>query len=146
MILMIYPYYAISILLYRLYSTILCIWLYMLSYARYLSFIYAYVILCTFMMIHSDEHIYFIHLPILSMLSSGAFLYFLRLQCCFTSIWYTYLCSLLGWLWYFLVYTWYIPFIYLLGLFYDSLYKLYPSFYIKSGYFLSLFYLYSKNH
>nr|DAF83873.1 MAG TPA: hypothetical protein [Caudoviricetes sp.] len=33
-----------------------------------------------------------------------------------------------------------------MGLLYDSLYKLYPSFYIKAGYFLSLFYLYSKNH
>ena len=68
---LIYPCY-ISILLYRLYSTILCI---LLS----CCFIYAlvsifYVCLCTFIMIYRHEHIYSIHLPILSMLSSGAFL------------------------------------------------------------------------
>lgn len=34
-------------------------------------FIPAYTLLCTFMMIHRHEHIYSIHLPILSMLSSG---------------------------------------------------------------------------
>ena len=34
-------------------------------------FIPAYILLCTFMMVHSHEHIYSIYLPILSMLSSG---------------------------------------------------------------------------
>ncbi len=61
---LIYPYY-ISILLYRLYSTVLCIWLYMLSYALVSIF---YIYLCTFMMIYRHEHIYSMHLP---MLSSG---------------------------------------------------------------------------
>ena len=62
---LIYPCY-ISILLYRLYSTILCI---LLS----CCFIYAwYLYTCLYtLMIHRHEHIYSIHLPILSMLSSG---------------------------------------------------------------------------
>ena len=34
-------------------------------------FIPAYILLCTFMMIYRHEHIYYIHLPMLSMLSSG---------------------------------------------------------------------------
>lgn len=97
---LIYPYY-ISILLYRLYSTILCIWLYIMSLQPGVYLLYllmqSYMLLSTFMMIYRHEHIYSIHLSILSMLSSGtfssastsylyssgAFLYFLRLQCCF---------------------------------------------------------------
>ena len=126
------------------------------------------MLLSTFMMIHRHEHIYSIHL---SMLSSGTCFQLsmpLCLLCCFTSIWYTYLCSLPRWLRCFPVYEKYIPFtfwesvalvlnaheihqryilfIYLFSIIYDLLYKLYPNFYIKSGYFLSLFYLYSKNH
>lgn len=59
----------ISILLYRLYSTILCILL--LCCFIYVLVSIFYVCLCTFMMIHRHEHIYSIYLPILSMLSSG---------------------------------------------------------------------------
>ena len=66
---LIYPCY-ISILLYRLYSTILCILLLLLHLYPGI-FIPAYILLCTFMMIHRNEHIYSIHLSILSMLSSG---------------------------------------------------------------------------
>ena len=65
---LIYPCY-ISILLYRLYSTILCILL-SCCFIYPGIFIPAYILLCTFMMIHRHEHIYSIHLPILSMLSS----------------------------------------------------------------------------
>ena len=65
---LIYPCY-ISILLYRLYSTILCILL-SCCFIYPGIFIPAYILLCTFMMIHSHEHIYSIYLPILSMLSS----------------------------------------------------------------------------
>lgn len=64
---LIYPCY-ISILLYRLYSTVLCIC--MLSYVLVSIF---YICLCTFMMIHRHEHICSIHLSILSMLLSGTF-------------------------------------------------------------------------
>ena len=66
---LIYPCY-ISILLYRLYSTILCILL-SCCFIYPGIFIPAYILLCTFMMIHRHEHIYYIHLPMLSMLSSG---------------------------------------------------------------------------
>ena len=134
-------------------------------------FIPAYILLCTFMMIHRHEHIYYIHLPMLSMLSSGTcfqlsipfmapmLLYFymihisLRppaLALVLSSIWEVYTFYSLG-----VCSTGaqctlnkpgYILFIYLFSIIYDSLYKLYPSFYIKSGYFLSMFYLYSKNH
>ena len=65
---LIYPC-CISILLYRLYSTILCIQL-SCCFIYPGIFIPAYILLCTFMMIHRHEHIYSIHLPILSMLSS----------------------------------------------------------------------------
>ena len=67
---LIYPCY-ISILLYRLYSTMLCILLLLL----HLCLVYIFcVCLCTFIMIYKHEHIYSIHLPILSMLSSWAFI------------------------------------------------------------------------
>lgn len=46
--------------------TILCPGIYLL----YLLMC-SYILLCTFMMIHRHEHIYSIHLPMLSMLSSG---------------------------------------------------------------------------
>ena len=58
----IYLYFFIFIVLYYVSGFIYYLMLW------YLSFIYAYVVLCTFMMIHRHEHIYFMHLP---MLSSG---------------------------------------------------------------------------
>ena len=71
---LIYPCY-ISILLYRLYITLLYILLYILSLQPGIYLLYllmqSYMLLSTFMMIHRHEHIYSIHLPILSMLSSG---------------------------------------------------------------------------
>ena len=71
---LIYPCY-ISILLYRLYSTILYIWLHIMSlqpgaYLLYLL-VQSYMLLSIFIMIYRHEHIYSIHLPILSMLLSG---------------------------------------------------------------------------
>ena len=71
---LIHPCY-ISILLYRLYSTILCIWLsccfiYVLVSIFYVC-LYSLICLSIFMMIHRHEHIYSIYLPILYMLSSG---------------------------------------------------------------------------
>ena len=63
---LIYPCY-ISILLYRLYNTMLCILLLLL----HLCLVYIFcVCLCTFIMIYRHEHIYSIYLPILSMLLS----------------------------------------------------------------------------
>ena len=130
------------------------------------------MLLSIFMMIYKHEHIYSIYLPILSMLSSGtcfppclyvfyapAPLYFYMIHISLqppalapvlSSIWEVYTFYSLGVCSTGAQCTWdtprYILFIYLFSIIYDSLYKLYPSFYIKSGYFLSLFYLYSENH
>ena len=111
-------------------------------------------------MIHRHEHIYSIHLPMLSMLSSGTcfqlsipfiasmLLYFYMihislqppvLALVLSSIWEVYSFYSLGVCSTGAQCTWdtqrYILFIYLFSIIYDSLYKLYPSFYIKSGYF-----------
>ena len=131
---------------------------------------YLYTCLYT-LMIHRHEHIYSIHLPILSMLSSlhafiafiafiaSMLLYFYMIHISLqppalapvlSSIWEVYTFYSLGVCSTGAQCTWdtpmYILFIYLFSIIYDLLYKLYPSFYIKSGYFLSLFYLYGENH
>ena len=166
---LIYPCY-ISILLYRLYSTILCIqlsccfiyaWylytcLYTLKYlyddtqARtYILYTFAYLIyafiwhllsaLHTFYSLYAALLLYDTHIFAASRAGSGAFQYMRSIYLLLSG-------SLQHWRSMHMRYTRYILFIYFFSIIYDLLYKLYPSFYIKSGYFLSLFYLYGKNH
>ena len=104
---LIYPCY-ISILLYRLYSTILCI---LLS----CCFIYPGIFIPAYILwwyIGTNIYTLYICLSYLCFHLALAFSspYLLCLLCCFTSIWYTYLCSLPCWLWCFPVYEKYIPF------------------------------------